>query len=143
MLHIKKIKPLFTSIITTGDVFSEDYYENGIIKASKGDLKPWQKVVAVGTSVRDIKEGDLVMVNFSNYAVRKYDKNSLQNDMDNNPTVALKLNWVVMDGKDGSQQECLLLNDRDVFYVFEGEEVKEEAPKSSIILPKAQIIGIS
>lgn len=125
MLHITKIKPMFTSIVTTGEVFTEDYYENGLIKAQKGDLKPWQKVIAVGTSVRDIKEGDTVMIKLENYAVKKYDKNSIHNDMDDNPTLTLKLNWIIMDDKKGKQQECLLLNDRDVLYSFEGTEKKD------------------
>lgn len=134
MLHIKKIKPLFTSIITTGEVFSEDYYENGLIKAAKGNLKPWQRVVAVGTSVRDIKEGDLVMVNLENYVVKKYSKDSVQNDLDNNPSLSLKMNWVVMDDEHGESRDCLLLNDRDVLYVFEGEE------SADIIINKPKII---
>lgn len=134
MLRIKKIHPLFTSIITTGDVFEEDYYENGLIKAAKGNLKPWQRVIAVGTSVRDIKEGDLVMVNLENYVVRKYNKDSIQNDMDNNPSLSLKMNWVVMDDEHGESKDCLLLNDRDVLYVFEGEE------SADIIINKPKII---
>lgn len=122
MLHIKKIKPLFTSIVTTADKFTEDLTENGFIVATKGDLKLWQKVIAIGSSVRDIKPGDMVMINADNYVVRKYDKNSLQNDMDNNPKVKFNFNFVTIDDKDGNPQECLLLNDRDILYSFEGEE---------------------
>lgn len=122
MIHIKKIKPLFTSIVTTGDKFEKDMIEGGIIIARKGDLKLWQKVIAVGSTVRDIKEGDMVMINAENYMVKKYDKNSLQNDMDNNPSLGYRFNWVTIDDKKGDPQDCLLLNDRDVLYVFEGEE---------------------
>lgn len=122
MIHIKKIKPLFTSIVTTGDKFEKDMIEGGIIIARKGDLKLWQKVIAVGSTVRDIKEGDMVMINAENYMVKKYDKNSLQNDMDNNPSLGYRFNWVTIDDEKGDPQDCLLLNDRDVLYVFEGEE---------------------
>lgn len=122
MIHIKKIKPLFTSIVTTGDKFEKDMIEGGIIIARKGDLKLWQKVIAVGSTVRDIKEGDMVMINAENYMVKKYDKNSLQNDMDNNPSLGYRFNWVTIDDEKGNPQDCLLLNDRDVLYVFEGEE---------------------
>lgn len=135
MLHIKKIKPLFTNIVTTAERFKEDFTEGGIIVAKKGDLKLWQRVLAVGPMVRDIKEGDLVMVSFENYAVRRYDKNSLQNDLDNNPTVRYKLNWVNIDDSKGNPQECLLLNDRDIPYCFEGEESKED-----IIIPEKKVI---
>ena len=125
MLHIKKIKPLFTSIVTTGDKYEEEMYDNGLIVARKGDSKTYQKIIAVGSSVRDIKEGDQVMINVMNYAVRKYNKNSIQNDMDNNPVLEFKFNWITMDDEDGNSRECLLLNDRDVLFAFEGEEKNE------------------
>lgn len=136
MLHIHKVHPLFTSIITTADSFDEDYTQNGIIIAKAGDIKPWQKVLAIGDSVRGISIGDMVMVKLENYIVRKYDKNSLQNDMDNNPKVRLQMNYVNMDDKDGNPVECFLLNDRDILYTFEGEEVKEQ----KIIMPKQKLI---
>lgn len=123
MIHIKKIKPMFTSIVTTGDKFEEDMVESGVIVARKGDLKLWQKVIAVGDSVRGIKPGEMVMINAENYAIKRYDKNSLQNDLDNNPSLGYHFNWVTVDDENGDPQECLLLNDRDVLYAFEGEEV--------------------
>lgn len=123
MIHIKKIKPLFTSLITTGDKFEEDMVESGVIVARKGDLKLWQKVIAVGDSVRCIRPGEMVMINAENYAIKRYDKNSLQNDLDNNPSLGYHFNWVTVDDENGDPQECLLLNDRDVLYAFEGEEV--------------------
>lgn len=122
MIHIKKIKPLFTSVVTTGDKFEKDMVEGGIIIARKGDLKLWQKVIAVGTSVRDIKEGDLVMINADHYVTKKYSKDSIQNDIDNNPILGYKFNWVTIDDEKGNPKECLLLNDRDILYSFEGEE---------------------
>jgi hypothetical protein len=129
---------MFTSIITTADRFEEDYIQNGIIMASKGDYKPWQTVVSVGDSVRGIKPGDKVMINFENYVVRKYDKNSIQNDLDNNKKVRYAFNFVTMDDADGKPMECFLFNDRDILYSFEGEEKDDEAAPSvsNIILPK-------
>lgn len=136
MLHIKKIKPLFTSVVTTGDRFEKDMVSQGIIVAKKDDLKLWQKVIAVGPAVRDVKEGDMVMIKVDNYAIKKYDKNSIQNDIDNNPSLGYAFNWVTIDNEKGEPEECLLLNDRDLLYSFEGEE-KEE----SLITPgKATII---
>ena len=131
MLHIKKIKPLFTSIVTTGNHFEKDMIEGSLIVAKKGDLKLWQKVVAVGSSVRDIKPGDMVMINADHYAVKRYSKDSIQNDLDNNPSLGYHFNWVTIDNEEGEPQECLLLNDRDILYVFEGEE-KEDV----IIVPE-------
>lgn len=136
MLHIKKIKPMFTSIITTGDRFEKDFTQGGLIVAKQGDLKVWQKVIAIGSSVRDINVDDMVMINIANYAVRKYSKDSIQNDLDNNPKIRYNLNWVTMDDEDGNSMDCLLLNDRDVLYSFEGEEKDEviQIPEKKVIV---------
>lgn len=135
-LHIKMIKPLFTSLVTTGDRYTEDVVENSIIVSKKGDLKLYQKVIAVGSSVRDIEVGDTVMIDPTAYIRRKYSKNSVQNDMDNNPIVSVEFNWVNIDDEKGNTQECLLLNDRDIRFVFVGEEKMD-----SLIMPdKPKII---
>lgn len=125
MLHIKKIKPLFTKVLTTGDKYEEDMLTKGIIVANKGDLKLYQKVLAIGTSVRDIQVGDTVMINPRNYAVMKYDPNSIKEDMDMNKRIKWNLPWVTIDDENGNPMECLLLNDRDIEFVFEGEEKNE------------------
>ena len=136
MLHIKSIKPLFTNIVTTGNKYEEDMKDNGIIVANKGDLKLYQKVLAIGSSVRDIQVGDTVMIDPKNYAVMKYDPNSIKNDMDMNKVIKWNLPWVVIDDKEGNPQDCLLLSDRDVKFVFEGEETNENI----IILDKLNLI---
>lgn len=78
MLHVTKIKPLFNYILTTADRFEKDMTDNGIILAKKGDLKLWQTVVATGPTVRSIEVGDKVMINPNHFAVKKYNKNSVQ-----------------------------------------------------------------
>ena len=140
MLKIKTIKPLFTSIVTTGDKFEKDVTVGGIIQQDqkKGDLKLYQKVLAVGSAVRDIKVGDMVMINPIAYVRKKYSKDSVQNDMDNNPTLSINIPTVPVTDEKGNTKECLLLTDRDIQFVFEGEEVNE-----SIIIPekKKLILG--
>ena len=140
MLKIKTIKPLFTSIVTTGDKFEKDVTVGGIIQQDqkKGDLKLYQKVLAVGSAVRDIKVGDMVMINPIAYVRKKYSKDSVQNDMDNNPTLSINIPTVPVTDEGGNISECLLLTDRDIQFVFEGEEVNE-----SIIIPekKKLILG--
>ncbi len=136
MLEITKVKPLFTSIVTTADRFEKDIIDGGLIMAKKGDLKLWQRVVAIGSSVRDIEVGDMVMINADHYALKRYDKNSLQNDLDNNPTIKYAFNFItIYDGN--TPKEYLLLNDRDILYAFEG---KETEGASSIILPSNKVI---
>jgi hypothetical protein len=126
MLKIKKIKPLFTSIVTTGDKFEHDDIQMGIITAKKGDLKLWQKVVAVGSSVRGVAVGDMVMINASHYAVKKYDATSAHEKLDANPVLQYVFNWVNMEDENGESKPYLLLDERDVMYAFEGEEVEEK-----------------
>ena len=155
MLKIKRIKPLFTSILTTGEKYAEDIRENGIIVANKGDLKTYQTVLEVGSSVRDINVGDKVMIDMMHFAVMKYDpKNPTWEDRDwcvlskghGGPvmyaTLGLKgfypvenVPWVIIDDEKGNPQDCLLISDRDVKFVFEGDETNE-----SIIIPNKPTI---
>lgn len=129
MLHVTKIKPLFNHLLVTGDKFDKDMISNGVIIAGKGDLKLWQTVVAVGSTVRDIKVGDKVMIIPDHFAVKKYNKNSIQNDIDNNPVLTYNFPFETIDNKDGEPEEYLYLSDNDIRYVFEGEE------KEDIIVP--------
>lgn len=126
MLHITKIKPLFNHLLVTGDKFDKDMVVNGVIVASKGDLKLWQTVIAVGSTVRDIKVGEKVMILPDHFAVKKYNKNSVQNDLDNNPVLTYNFPFETVDDENGEPKECLYISDNDVRYVYEGEE-KEEA----------------
>ena len=142
MLKIKKIKPLNNYIVTTGEKYQEDMYDNhGIIECNQGDLKTYQKVIAVGPIVRDIQVGDTVMINVLNYAVRKYDPNSIKEDMGMNKIIDYRFNWVTIEEDGSDPQECLLLNDRDILFVFEGEEV--QGVKNPILVPKEKKIILS
>lgn len=135
-LHITAIKPLFTSILTTGERYKEDMRENGLIVANKGDLKTYQTVISVGSSVRDIKPGDQVMIDITHFAVMKIDPNSIKKEFDMDKVVKWNIPWVEIDDADGNTKACLLINDRDVKFVFEGKEVND-----SIIIPdKPKII---
>lgn len=130
MLHVTKIKPLFDHLLITADRFDKDMIHNGVIVAGKGDLKLWQTVVAVGSVVRDIKVGDKVMINPNDFAVKKYNKNSVQNDLDNNPVITYNFPFETVDDEEGNQKDYLYISDRNVKYVFEGIEKDD-----SLILP--------
>lgn len=135
MLHIKKLKPLSTYLLTTANRYEEDMRENGLIVATQGDLKLYQTVLEVGPIVRDIKVGDQVMIDPKNYMVMKYDPNSIKNDMDMNKVIRWNFPFVEVDDEKGKTKECLLLTDRDIKFVFEGEETNE-----TIIIPDKSII---
>lgn len=130
MLHVTKIKPLFDHLLITADRFDKDMIHNGVIVAGKGDLKLWQTVVAVGSVVRNIKVGDKVMINPNDFAVKKYNKNSVQNDLDNNPVITYNFPFETVDDEKGNPKDYLYISDRNVKYVFEGIEKDD-----SLILP--------
>ena len=124
---IKKIKPLFTSVVTTMDKYEDDVIVNGLVNQTAGTLKEYQKVVAIGSSVRDIKVGDLVSINPSRYAVRKFEDGSLKDGViSQNPVMSYNFHTIEMD-----HSEYLLLQDRDIDFVI--EEYEEETPVSTIV----------
>ena len=126
-IRINEIKPLFTTIITTLDVYEEDLIENGVLKAPQGSLRMYQKVLAVGSSVRDVKVGDTVLLNFSNYIVRKFKENSIKEDMSaQEDEYVYDIPRILIGGK-----ICGKFQDRDVegvitdFEEFETEQAKK------------------
>ena len=135
MIKINKVKPMFTSIVTTMDTYDQDIISNGLIDGNKrqGMLKEYQTVLAVGSSVRDIKEGDLVCINPSRFAVRKHEAGSLKdNVITDNPVVTYNFDVIEVGGK-----QCLLLQDRDInFIIEEYEEVPEVVTTSPLIKPE-------
>ena len=133
MLKVRKIRPMFTELITTMDKYEKDVKIGGLIDTTRqqGGLKEYQKVLAVGSSVRDIKVGDIVCVNPARFAVRKHQAGSLKDGVvTDNPVTTYNFDVVEMDGK-----QCLLLQDRDVdFIIEEWEDVPDPAP-SPLIKP--------
>ena len=119
-MKIKKIKPLYTSIVTTMDTYVEDQSSpGGIIDVTKlkQGIKEYQKVLSVGTSVRNVKEGDLVCINPDRYAVRKFTKDSIKNDILENQVTKYNFNVINLDGKD-----CLMIDEEDIEFVIEDYE---------------------
>jgi predicted ATP-grasp superfamily ATP-dependent carboligase len=87
----------------------------------------YQKVLAVGSSVRDVKVGDTVLLNFSNYIVRKYKENSIKEDMSaQEDEYVYDIPRILIGGK-----ICGKFQDRDVegvitdFEEFETEQAKK------------------
>ncbi len=135
MLIVKKIKPMFTALVTTMDVYEEDGKIGNIIDVTKkaGTVKEYQKVLAVGDSVRGIKVGDLVSINPNRFAIKKHKDGSLKDGIiSDNPVIEYRFDIVVIDNK-----PCLLLQDRDIEFVVEEWEETED---TSIIHPNKDII---
>lgn len=126
MLKITKIKPMFTDLIITADRFDKDVTDNGILIASKGDLKSYQTVVAIGSAIRNIDVGDKVMVNFEIFAERKIPANSVKDKMDvPNPVVNYHIPWVTMTDEQGNDKMYIRIPENAIEFAFEGEEVED------------------
>ena len=126
MMKLKKIKPLFTKILTTANKYEKDQFIPGtdIIDSTKEvlGLKEYQTVISVGNEVSTVKPGDMVVINPNDYAIKKYNKDSTKSSMNDvyNPVIEYNFNIISVDDKD-----CLLLKERDIdFIVEEGEEIE-------------------
>lgn len=133
MLKINKVKPLFNRLLVTADKYEESVVKGGVIVTTAGTLKEYQKVLSVGSTVRDIKEGDVVLINPTRYAVRKHNPGSLKDGViTDNPVTAYNFNLVEV-----GDEICILLYDQDIDYVI---EEYEEVPNESLILPDNTIL---
>lgn len=135
MLKIKSIKPIYTKIITTAEKYSKDEKTGVLLDADKleGRYKQYQKVVRIGSSVREVKEGDIVLIDPSRYIKRKYSDNSLREEFVDNPVISIDIPTVIMD-----DVEYFMIDERDIAYIIEdSEEVADPIP---IIIPKAPSI---
>ena len=137
MLKINKIKPVFNKIVTTCDVYQMGKSTGGIIIKTDGTIKEYQRVEAVGSTVRDIKVGDIVMIKRKRYLVARHnDKpDSVKNVNGDEVTFSVDFPILEYGGK-----KHLLIYDQDIDYIIDGEEVEDEQTKSSLILPNNKII---
>ena len=137
MLKINKIKPVFNKVVTTCDVYQMGKSTGGIIIKTDGTIKEYQRVEAVGSTVRDIKVGDIVMINPKRYLVARHnDKpDSVKNVNGDEVTFSVDFPILEYGGK-----KHLLIYDQDIDYIIDGEEVEDEQTKSSLILPNNKII---
>lgn len=135
MLKIKKIKPMFTSLITTMDKYEEDIKTSGgllDVNKQQGGLKEYQTVIAVGTTVRDIKVGDLVCINPTRFAVKQHREGTLKDGViSDNPVIKYNFDTIEINGK-----QCLLLQDRDIDFIIEEYEEVTNTDTSPLIMPE-------
>ena len=125
---IKKIKPLFTNVVTTAKTYVEDQKMLGseiIYDARKmvGTLNTFQTVLAVGNTVSGIKEGDIVKVNFKRYAKGQHVPGAIdeaEHKMTDNLSISYEIPMIVI-----NDEECLLLQNNDIEYVIEEYEADE------------------
>lgn len=122
---IKKVRPMFTSVITTAYTYSEDQKTaSGLYTASKraGTMNPNQWVVAVGPMVTGVKEGDIVHINFRRYEKAQHVPGRIEDNIQkDNFSSTLEIPLIVMDDK-----QYLFLQNNDIEYVVEEFEGIDE-----------------
>ena len=137
MLQIKSIRPVYTKLLTTANRYDKSQ-KNGVLldaKKLEGRYKEYQTVVKVGSSVREVKEGEIVLIDPSRYMKRKYNDNSLREDFVENPIIEINMPTVTMDG-----QDYFMIDERDIAYIIEdSEEIPDDNP-NNLILPKEKKI---
>jgi co-chaperonin GroES (HSP10) len=137
MLKVKDIRPVYTRLITTANKYEETQMNGTLIDVNKmeGRYKEYQTVVRVGSAVREVKEGDVVLIDPSRYMKRKFSDNSLREDFVENPIVEINIPTVTMNDED-----YFMIEERDIAYVIaDSEEVPDPLP-NPIIVPQKRII---
>ena len=125
MFKIKKVRPLFTGVITTAQTYKGQMTTAGgiLLDTTKleGTLNLYQQVVSVGTMVKDVKVGDVVRLNFNRYLQTKHVPGVIQDNVQSdNMSVQYSIPKIEMDG-----QDFLFIQANDIEYVVEDYEVDE------------------
>lgn len=132
MLKIKKLKPIYTSILTTYNKYTtpETVEGSDIIDPAKAKImvKEYQQVLEVGNQVRLVKPGDTIVINPMKYAKYKQvlQKNSLRNDTQQYKNEIVGFDFPIVEVND---QEYLLLDERDILYIVEEAEEDDRVPE--------------
>lgn len=121
---IKKVRPLFTGVVTTAQKYvGEVTTDAGIILANKmeGQLNIFQSVVAVGNTVTGLKPGDVVCVNYKRYLKAKHIPGIIEDNVQSdNLEATYEIPSIEING-----QQFLLLQNNDIEFVVEEYEVDE------------------
>ena len=135
MMIIKKIKPMFTGVVTTMKMLEEEDAKVGTLglidtSKMKQTIKEIQEVVAVGNNVSGIKEGDLVAVNPIRFAKMKHEEGSLKDGIiSDNLVETFEFDILEING-----EPHLLLDTRDIKYII--EDYEEFDPNPTLVMPE-------
>ena len=123
IIQPKKIRPIFTQILTTMYKYPEDMVVNGVIDTTrrKGDVCAYQQIVSVGNAVRSVEKGEWVQINPMRYAKFKHEKGSLKDGViTDNPIIGFDFPVVTI-----GEEKYMLLDERDITVIIdEYDEVK-------------------
>lgn len=111
-------------VLTTCELY-EEVRIDGIIDSSKeeGAIREYQTVIACGPMVRDVKVGDLVVINPTRYQVMKHKEGSLKDGViTDNPVIGYNFPILEIDDK-----PRLYIYDSDIdFVITDFEEISNK-----------------
>lgn len=93
----------------------EPHSESGIITTTVRPIRDMQVVLKVGENVRCVKEGDIVVLDYSRFAVKKHKDNSLNDEVIQANTI-LNYEIPIFKTEDG---EVMLVYDTDIVFVVD------------------------
>lgn len=124
MLVLKKITPVFNHVLTTKDVYDKDVMENGMIVETKGTVKRYQRVVAVGPQVKSCKAGDMVMIDPIRYGKMKHRNGAVADGViEDDPKIEYNIPVITIDGK-----EFMYIGDNDIQFIINQFQETEDLP---------------
>lgn len=124
MLVLKKITPVFNHVLTTKDVYDKDVTENGMIIETKGTVKRYQRVVAVGPQVKSCKAGDMVMIDPIRYGKMKHRNGAVADGViEDDPKIEYNIPVITIDGK-----EFMYIGDNDIQFIINQFQETEDLP---------------
>lgn len=147
----KMIEPMFNRIVTTHKKYSREEAQTvgGIFTNMEGKTMEYQRVLAIGPAVKDVKVGDLVCIDPSRYAqllhkegLTNIDKKITADDM--RMAAIFPLETIYTKNADGTEtsETVMVIYESDVIYTIPEYEdfhpVIEKGP--SLILPPGGII---
>lgn len=123
---------MFNKVLTTCTLYENDIVNDGIIDSSKeeGGIKEYQTVIAVGPFVKDVKPGDLVVINPDRYKVLKHKEGSMKDGviMDN-PVISYNFPILPI-----NNELCLYIYDSDIdFVIEEWDEIDTQKEVAEIV----------
>lgn len=112
---------LVGDVYSTGKIIGAEEVK-GMTKKG-GEVLEHQRVVSCGSSVREVKPGDVVAVNLMNFSVQKYRSNGFNEGVENmkNEVIEFRYPTVNIDGTD-----YLFCDERDIAYIVEDYEEVDE-----------------
>lgn len=131
---IRSVKVLHNYILVTADAYTKEDIdkeakENKIITISEGEVKPYQYVIAVGPTAREVAIGDCIKLNPQRYIVPKHEAGSLKDGIiGDNLTKEIRIPTVEING-----EIYFKITDADIDYIVEWEESNLYSKPSIVI----------